>query len=523
MDGDVRHSLGRLVAGAVLTFAIVATLPLPVGACSCAAPSDIRAWVDESEAAFVGTMVDVREGGQNFGGPGRIYTFEVEQWVKGDAGDVVEVHSGFGDGDCGYGERIGERIGALVTREGDHLSGSSCSQLDPDVLLTAMKDPVVSSTGVGYLLAANGFNSTRLTVLDESGHHVTELQAPGADPFAGTQHLDVCPGGELFLQTTPLEVFVWDLARLELVATHEIPGGGAGWPSDVSCRDADASSIWVVQSFEPASKVVEVVDGPETIMELKGPIGWIGQGLVVAQLAHEGDAVLIDMASGEETPLTETPDDALHAVYVAPHPSQPLVAVVETRFSTGAAVDATLTLFDRSGAVVESFEIPWESYPLQWLDDDHIAVTVHDWTTGTGRTFGYVVELSTGEADEVESWLGSYPVADDDVVFGVDGGTIVRTELSTGLSESLTTLPSLSAGPLVLLDHDEPATTTTSPAGPATESTPGPTIPPLVAPDLGADVPETGYVRWIAGVAVVGFIAVLIWLGTRKPRDDRAD
>jgi len=473
--------------------------------------------VDESEAAFVGTLVDRHDGLDGQFGQESIFVFQVEEWVKGDAGDVIEVRSASDGAACGF-EFWDEdmRIGAVIHEENGALHGSLCSQIDPDVLLAAMADPVSSTTGLGYLLAANGFNSTRLTVLDREGHQVVELAGPETDPFSGTQHLDVCPGGNLMVQTTTTQMLVWDLTTFELVTTIDMPGDGAGWPSDVVCRDQDASSILVIQGFEVTSQLIEMIPEPEVIMELPGPTGSIGSGFVVAQLDYEGDAVLIDLKTGVETRLTETPNDSLHAVYVAPHPSRPLVAVVETRFATGDAVDATLSVFDETGAVVDTFEIPWESYPLAWLDESRIAVTSHDWSTDMGQTIGYLVDIASGESIEIDDWHGTYAVADGDVVYGVDGGTIVKTDLETGSNQSLVTLASQSAGPLVLLNHSEPVTTATSAAEPEPEPTTNPTVPPLVAPEAGSDSPDTGYVQWVAGGALIGFLGVLAWLAVRR-------
>lgn len=511
--------LAVLLAGAVLTFAISTVVPLPARACSCAAPSDIRAWVDESQAAFVGTLVDRRDGLEGQLGSESIFVFQVEEWVKGDAGEVIEVRSASDGAACGF-EFWDEdmRIGAILHEENGELHGSLCAQIDPDVLLAAIAEPTPSSTGIGHLLAANGFTSTRLTVLDEKGHHVTDLQLPGADRFSGTQHLDVCPDGHRLVQTTSTQIVVWDLLRLELVDTHDIPDHETGWwPADVACRAADGSSIWMVQASEVSSRLVEIAPEPEVIRDLPGSTGAIGVGFIVSQLNFEGDAILLDLETGEELRLTETPPDALHGVYPAPHPSRPIVAVVETRFSTGEEVDASLTVFDRSGTRIDSFDIPWETYAPTWLDGDRVAVTAYDWTGDVERSIGYVFNLTTGAMAEIEEWQTTYAVADGDKAYTVEGGTIVQTALDTGSSEPFVTLASQSAGPLVVLDHSEPVTTTTS--EPEVEpSTTTATVPPLVAPELGSDARDTGYIQWVAGFAILLFLGILAWLGMHKPK-----
>jgi hypothetical protein len=105
-------------------------------------------------------------------------------------------------------------------------------------------------------------------------------------------------------------------------------------------------------------------------------------------------------------------------------------------------------------------------------------------------------------------------VLEDDTLYGVLGGSVMTTSLTDPEIETLVTLPAQSAGPLILL-KDAPAVdvTTSVPAGT------GDTTPPLIAagqPDAGDG---TGYVRWVAGAAVVVFFGVLFWL-SRRPRDE---
>jgi hypothetical protein len=137
--------VGRLaLISALLSSWAVPLLPLPARACSCAVPSDIEAWVDESEAAFVGTLVGNSDTGIGELGQESISTFEVEEWVKGDLGRVVEVHSASDGGGCGFEFWDQDmRIGAIIHEEAGRLRGGLCAQLDADLLLAAMTGPPV--------------------------------------------------------------------------------------------------------------------------------------------------------------------------------------------------------------------------------------------------------------------------------------------------------------------------------------------------------------------------------------------
>lgn len=133
------RTLGLLLI-AVLGFVTLA--PRPALGCSCREPIDPRAMLAESDAAFVGTMVDRRRGDDEFDA---VFVFEVEQWVKSDLGSPVEIHSGSNSALCGWEQPTGQRIGLLVSTDGDRHSSGLCNTVDPDVLLDLReKDPTIS-------------------------------------------------------------------------------------------------------------------------------------------------------------------------------------------------------------------------------------------------------------------------------------------------------------------------------------------------------------------------------------------
>lgn len=511
------------MAAALFAIAVTPALVSPAHACSCATPSDIQAWLDESEAAFVGTLLEKRDAGNGPFGQESIYVFEVEKWVKGDAGDVVEVRSASDGAACGFEFWTpDQRIGAVVHHEDGFLHGGLCSQIDPDVLLVAGAGPPPSKTGIGHLIAGNGWSSARLSILDQVGAHITDItpQSPEVD-WDGTQGLEACPGGDLMIQWTQTHVFVWDLTTFELLKSHEIAGPD-GYPvlRDASCRSVDASSIWVVGAHEFEAELMEIGDETRRLMSLEGDQFGIGSDFVVVQPHHEGDVTWVDMATGDEVRLTETPPDALRSIWAAAHPSERLVALVETRFEGEGQVEATLSIVDDSGTPTAQFEIPWETYSPTWLDQSRVVVTAYDFNDWE-RSFGLIVDLATGEMTEVEGWRAEHTISDGDLLYGVEGGSILTTDVSDGVVETLVTLPTQSAGPLLLLTGAPkvaPATTTTTPPGADTE----PITPPLVVVGLGEDATgPAGAYQWIAGGAMVVFLALLIWLAL-GPRDEEA-
>ena len=134
----------RRVSRIVLTLAVaVSALGLtarPASACSCAGIGDLEMALAESQAAFVGTMIETRDphGNDEFVDSGRdvVHVFEVEQWVKADLGDVIEVHSAADGASCGFEFWYeDDRVGAFLWEEGGFLHSGLCSQVDPNTLL----------------------------------------------------------------------------------------------------------------------------------------------------------------------------------------------------------------------------------------------------------------------------------------------------------------------------------------------------------------------------------------------------
>lgn len=506
---------------ALLCMLMISVFPAPAEACSCAGPFDLKQSINDSEAAFVGTLLDRRDAGKGEFGHESIYVFEVEEWVKGDLGDVIEVRSASGGAGCGFEFFDDDRIGAFLRLDNGELTGGLCSQVDADALLAAGKEPVMSRTGIGRLLVAHGWSSPMMTVLDTEGATVIELGPSNEpEPFTGTTDLVLCPGGEHALQLTSSQIDVWDLESFTVVATHDvISEDGTMWVRTVSCRTPDASSILAVAQSDSRSALYELVPVWQEILDLPGDTWQIGSSFVIAQMGHENDPVLVDISTGERITLHETPPGALQAIAVAPHPTDARLAMLETRFAEEGPVEATLFILDGQGTLLESFEVPWEAYSPTWLDDNRLMVQAYDFEDRQ-KTFGYVFDVSTGETKIIDGWDGSHVIADGSSVYGISGGDVITADLDLGSWERLVTLPTQTAGPVVLLENEPvvPAPDTTI----ATNTTVGPdrpvstTVPPLVAPDFGVASKSSVAVQWLAGAALVGFVVGLFWLARRS-------
>jgi hypothetical protein len=122
-------------------------------ACVCAdMPLDER--LDEADAAVVARLVEVREG-LSFP-PQRVLAFEVDQRVKGDVEERIDVRSPSGT-DCDLEAVEGEPVGLLLTRTtaGDW-QATTCSIVAPGDLVAEGGEPRggVIKVAIGLLILA---------------------------------------------------------------------------------------------------------------------------------------------------------------------------------------------------------------------------------------------------------------------------------------------------------------------------------------------------------------------------------
>lgn len=510
-----RPLLGWLAA-ALLT-ATVVYLPLPASACSCAAPGDLVEWVDNSEAVFVGELIEKRPSKIDQFGAEAIYVFRVETWVKGDLGEVIEVHSAADGAGCGF-EFFGEgmRTGAAIYSDGDRLSGGLCSQVDPDVLLTALRGPKKSETGVPRLLVGGGWATDRMFLLDDGGGLVAELRPPaGLDPFAGTSGLAVCPGTRMVLQLTSEAIHVWDTTTGTLMDTlGVVEAGEAKWVAAVSCRSEDASEIVAVIQSDREAALVNAVTLDE-IATAPGEVWKFGPGFVIALQEGASGLVRIDLNSGEQKTIYTTGSDIGQASDFAIHESDGRIALLETRFADQGP-HSTLVVMDSHGERLTELEIAAEVYQPTWLSDNLVALQAYDSQTGEDP-FAVVFDVKSGGETRLDGWQADHLQADGKVVYGTRGGEVISADLDSGATEILTTLPVQSGGPIVILPAELAPLTTTTSVGP--EAAPETTVPPLVSANVpGHD--ETAAPRTVARVAVIVVIVTLVALGvsTRRSR-----
>jgi hypothetical protein len=120
----VRPVAGRRLRRVVLAAAIAATvIPLaarPAWACSCS-PSTPHERAQRADAVFTGTVTSIRDSLRD-----RIVNFDVDTVYKGERSASIDVHTGFGGGDCGVSFVVDRRYTVFGFRGDGVLNTYSC-------------------------------------------------------------------------------------------------------------------------------------------------------------------------------------------------------------------------------------------------------------------------------------------------------------------------------------------------------------------------------------------------------------
>jgi hypothetical protein len=181
--------------GVVLAISVAAVLAAlagtvePAHGCSCAI-GDPRTALRESDAAFVGTLLERREGRSRSGALVVTFVFRVERAVKGELGRRIEVATAAGGGVCGVEARLGQRVGLFLRRTGSRWSSGLCQQIEPRRLLAAAAPLPRALGGRAALVVTGRFGPARTLALDTQGRTL----AYGIGRGDGLL-LSECPGG----------------------------------------------------------------------------------------------------------------------------------------------------------------------------------------------------------------------------------------------------------------------------------------------------------------------------------------
>lgn len=137
----------RTLVTLLLAGLLMGLAPAPARACSCMVP-EAADLLENSDFAFVGSIIDKQAVGQGQFGGEAVYTFAVTGWAKGNLGETVAVRSADNGAACGYELGPGQEAAIFVSKVGGSLSGGLCSTMDAAALeaVADLVDPIATET-----------------------------------------------------------------------------------------------------------------------------------------------------------------------------------------------------------------------------------------------------------------------------------------------------------------------------------------------------------------------------------------
>lgn len=501
--------LGLVVLVSVAGF----VAPRPVSACSCA-QLDPATGLAEYPAAFVGTLVDVsgQIGAFLDSGADTVYRFEVDEWVKGDLGDFVDVHSPAGGASCGIEVGVGNRTGVFLRVENGQLTSSLCSTIDADVLLAGSKPLQVGAPGPAVVLVSGNIGGFTYLILNEEGGIVAGINGPFAEAFQQPSQFSICPGGAVMVEQWDRGIVVRALSDLSIIRQVSLDDFAETTAVlSMRCVSRNGSEILVAgEEWNGKTSIARVFKITETIepwIEIPGGQVWLGDTLAVIQDHQTNEISIVDYANTSTNVIFATPTNengpfiGIAGIGISPDSSSIVLVEVEYQESEGSV--SSVILFRADGSELSRQVLDGEASALTWLDDNRILVSR---SLGDGREqVATILNATTLETElEIEDWHAWNPVILDQQMYASEGGAIVRANLSTGVVTSLSTLPTQYVGPIALLQEGFNVSPDLLGGDPETNTVA--TIPPLVSDEFGggeaADVTNTA--RIILVILLVG-------------------
>lgn len=477
--------LGALLV--VLTVSIVVLLPRPALGCSCA-HFDFEERLDKAPAAFVGKIVAAEPTEPQDSHLDHVYRFEVEEWIKGDLGPLVDVEAPNQTSSCGLGggpvvAEFSPRLGIFLHESNGVLKTSLCGLMDPDLMIRALAGPTLSATGVPRVMLTK-WGSPVLSVLDDQAHVVAQLdpRTGPEDPWNRYSH-SICPEARLMVQADMHVLTIWDLETLKV---HSRTALDRTAPGQLWCRDEDAGSVWMTTGAPGRVQVIDLFTGDQ-ILSTNGYGGWIGGQHMLTQGSMQKSVTRVDLETGVALLLHEVPHDSLWSVSGAPNPVSGTTAVVERRVDDRAyPIGSTLFVYDEQGNVTFEMELSASVEGVDWRDVNTVVAVV---PTDVFNTV-YLIDAPTGRFSTVTNWPVSEATGRGVDIFGLSWeGELWHGDINTGFYSHVGSI--LEPGDTyVVLSFDGAAAVTVDPA--LARRTREFTVAPLTLDDLEGLGSRTG-------------------------------
>ena len=287
----------------VTTLGLGLALAEPGRACSRPAslyPVEPRAVVADADAAFIGTLVGVRakEPPAMSSGAPHVFTFAIDERVKGDLGATIEVTSTLGGSMCGLEATIGRRSAYLLDRIEGPWGPWGVAEVSVETLRQGVLPlPEPDGSGRAMFVAGGHFGLARSATLDSRGRVLSYGWGGGA-----VTALSVCPGGRILVELLRARERVrlaWrELPTLKLLREAELNEGGYG--EDVVCRSRSGSealaSVVALQRAE--TQLVQVTPIGTRIIERGPRLAFVARGAQAFVSVSDGRIVVRDLAAG---------------------------------------------------------------------------------------------------------------------------------------------------------------------------------------------------------------------------------
>lgn len=418
--------------------------------------------LQQSDAAFIGTMVRV----ESFAGRHEfydlVYTFRVEQAFKKDLGPVVRVLSG---GSCGlYGLKGQQQAYVLYEYEPGLYSSESCSSADPVDLRTAARPlPAPDGKGPPAFLLGGAFGEVRTIALDASGRTLTYGRGEGE-----TDELIRCPDDRRVVELVlpddgDLLIGVRELPSLRTIDEIALPSELHGSrPLSLGCPDEEARDLLLFWSDLPYGKLGGSIWQRDGDAWRRIPVGknvesgsFAGTTAYLTTLEPKPRLIQFDVSTQARRVIARVPPQ-IHAWVQSPDGRRiaRIAAFDPQEFPKLVVVDV-----DSSSPSVFWRYVGQEMLiaDIQWLENDRLALL----GDATLRTYDASLRLLT----EWKDWRSPFRAAAvvNARVFGLvdpptrlasvrlsDGGNqrIIGRRLESGIS-SMLVLPEASARPPV--------------------------------------------------------------------------
>ena len=365
---------------ALLVFgvAVAAGLGLAERGTACTAPraltpTEPRAVVAEADAAFTGTLVAVtakEPRSLNSFAP-YVFTFAVEEELKGGLGSRVEVTSSLGGASCGgHDGTIGRRGAYVLSRRDDVWGPWGMTEVTPETLRRGLL-PLPNPDGIGpaAFVAGGRFGLVRSAVLDASGRTLHYGYGHGA-----VTALSVCPGrkvvAELIRLGESVRLALRQLPSLDVVRETEVRVAGFG--ETVVCRSRDGSDVLAAIAIygqrRQEAQLVRINAVGSRILETAPSLAFAVRGTSVYATLSDGTLVVRELGSGTRR-IVPRVGVALRGMSVSP----------DGRFVAGFTGETLAVVDLRRGSTAEKLH---RGYPVQtrWTGRTTLAA----WSRGSG-------------------------------------------------------------------------------------------------------------------------------------------